>query len=230
MQSGWPRSPCSCGAASLESEAGRAGHSRVVGRVPAGRSRARGRVAARREDRRVSDGHVLRARGRSVVRAAVRRSVRAEGAAARRAALPLVAASSRQVEALCGPLGSATGAAGRGVLARAAVARVRRAGVGQRRGARGAAARVAVRVPAHPVARALAEAWGAPVTATSANRTRRAAARAMRRRSARSRSIRAILVIDAGRDARRRAVDDRRRARRRARCSSARARSPGTAC
>jgi L-threonylcarbamoyladenylate synthase len=87
-----------------------------------------------------------------------------------RAALPLIAGSRRQVEHWGGPL-TAIGArlADRfwpGPLALivdapAAVAAEVHAGLGT----------VAVRVPAHPVARALCDAWGAPLTATSANRT-----------------------------------------------------------
>ncbi len=101
--------------------------------------------------------------------AAVRRLFELKGRAPR-AALPLVAASTRQVEALCGRLGP-TGArlAARfwpGPLslvldAPAAIAPEAHAG---RRS-------VAIRVPGHAIARSLCEAFGAPVTATSANRT-----------------------------------------------------------
>jgi L-threonylcarbamoyladenylate synthase len=87
-----------------------------------------------------------------------------------RAALPLVAASSRQVEGLCGQLGSSA--------ARLAAAfwpgplsLVFDAPASVSVAVHGGSRSLAIRVPDHPVARALAEAWGAPVTATSANRT-----------------------------------------------------------
>jgi L-threonylcarbamoyladenylate synthase len=93
------------------------------------------------------------------------------------AALPLVAASTQQVETLCGRMGS-TGArlAARfwpGPLslifdAPASVAPEVHAG---RRS-------IAIRVPGHTIARSLCEAFGAPVTATSANRTGEPPARA----------------------------------------------------
>jgi L-threonylcarbamoyladenylate synthase len=87
-----------------------------------------------------------------------------------RAALPLVASSAAQVEAWGGPMSADTRALARrhwpGPLslvidAPAAVVTAVHGGL----------ATVAIRVPAHGVARALAEAWGAPVTATSANRS-----------------------------------------------------------
>jgi L-threonylcarbamoyladenylate synthase len=85
------------------------------------------------------------------------------------AALPLIAASLAQVEDLCGPLD--TGAA---TLARAfwpgplsivldapaSVSARAHAGLGS----------IAIRIPRHAVARALAAAFGAPIAATSANR------------------------------------------------------------
>ena len=87
-----------------------------------------------------------------------------------RAALPLVAASSRQVEALCGPIGSSA--------ARLAAAfwpgplsLVFDAPASVSVAVHGGSRTLAIRVPDHPVARTLAEAWGGPLTATSANRT-----------------------------------------------------------
>ncbi len=87
-----------------------------------------------------------------------------------RAALPLVAANARQVETLCGAFGrttarlTATFWPGPLSLVFDAPATISVA-------VHGGSRTIAVRVPNHPVARALAEAWGAPVTATSANRT-----------------------------------------------------------
>jgi L-threonylcarbamoyladenylate synthase len=85
-------------------------------------------------------------------------------------ALPLVAVSIEAVEKFCGPLGSS----GARLAARfwpgplsllmdapAAVDVAVHAGRGS----------IAIRVPDHPVARALAGAFGAPLTATSANRS-----------------------------------------------------------
>ena len=87
-----------------------------------------------------------------------------------RAALPLVAASLAQVEQCCGPLDSAVGRIARafwpGPLSLIVDAPAHLAADvdgGQRS--------VAIRVPAHRVARALCEAWRAPLTATSANRS-----------------------------------------------------------
>jgi L-threonylcarbamoyladenylate synthase len=85
-----------------------------------------------------------------------------------RAALPLIAASVRQVEAACGSLGdtAATLAArwwpGPLSLVLDAPADVTAA-------VHGGSRSVAVRVPAHRLARALVEAWGGLLTATSAN-------------------------------------------------------------
>ena len=87
-----------------------------------------------------------------------------------RAALPLVAASSRQVEALCGPLGSAAGR-----LAAAfwpgPLSLVLDAPASVSVAVHGGSRTLAIRVPDHPIARTLAEGWGGPLTATSANRT-----------------------------------------------------------
>lgn len=87
-----------------------------------------------------------------------------------RAALPLVAASSQQVEALCGRFGR--------VAARLAarfwpgpLSLVLDAPATLAVEVHGGHRSVAIRVPAHRVAQALAAAWGAPLTATSANRS-----------------------------------------------------------
>ena len=87
-----------------------------------------------------------------------------------RAALPLVAASAQQVEAFCGRLGS--------VAARLAarfwpgpLSLVLDAPASVAVEVHGGRRSVAIRVPDHPVARDLAAAWGAPLTATSANRS-----------------------------------------------------------
>lgn len=85
------------------------------------------------------------------------------------AALPFVAASRQQVEAWCGLSErdarlASTFWPGPLTLIRPVppdVVRQAHAGLGT----------VAVRVPDHSIARALAEAWGSPVTATSANRS-----------------------------------------------------------
>jgi L-threonylcarbamoyladenylate synthase len=101
--------------------------------------------------------------------AAVHRLFELKGRRAR-AALPLVASSTRQVEALCGPFGSqaarlaATFWPGPLSLVFDAPAAISVA-------VHGGSRTLAIRVPDHPVARALAEAWGGPLTATSANRT-----------------------------------------------------------
>jgi L-threonylcarbamoyladenylate synthase len=92
------------------------------------------------------------------------------------AAVPLVAGSAAQVKAWCGPMGPAgvrlasrfwPGPLSLIVDAPPSITAAVHAGTGT----------IAVRVPAHPVARALADAWGSPVTATSANRSGRPPAR-----------------------------------------------------
>jgi len=109
------------------------------------------------------------------------------------AAIPLIAASLAQVEAWCelGPASRALAAAfwpGPLSLICDAPSAVAVAVHGGRR-------TVAIRVPDHPVARALAEAFGAPVTATSANRSGEPAAS---RASDVPWPDDAVLVIDAG--------------------------------
>jgi tRNA threonylcarbamoyl adenosine modification protein (Sua5/YciO/YrdC/YwlC family) len=101
--------------------------------------------------------------------AAVRALFDLKGRAAR-AAVPLMAASVSQVEQCCGRLGpTAARLAARfwpGPLAIVLDAPAHLAPE-----VSGVAGSIAIRVPAHAVARALCEAWGAPLTATSANRT-----------------------------------------------------------
>ena len=99
--------------------------------------------------------------------AAVRALFDLKGRSAR-AAIPLIAESVRQVESVCGPLGplaarlAAAWWPGPLSLICDAPAHVDVAIHGGRRS-------VAIRVPSHPVARALAAAMGTIVTATSAN-------------------------------------------------------------
>ena len=85
-------------------------------------------------------------------------------------ALPLIAASVAQVEAFCGPLNPATRQLAR-VWWPGPLSVVCDAPPDVSAAAHGGTGTVAVRVPAHPVARALAEGWGAPIAATSANRS-----------------------------------------------------------
>jgi len=84
-------------------------------------------------------------------------------------ALPLIAASRAQVEAWCG-LGTAARRLADefwpgplSLICDAPGTVVPAVHAGRRS--------VAIRVPAHPVARTLADAWGSPITATSANRS-----------------------------------------------------------
>jgi L-threonylcarbamoyladenylate synthase len=85
-----------------------------------------------------------------------------------RAAIPLIAASTRQVEAICGPL---TPQAAR--LAAAwwpgPLSLVCDAPANIAAGIHGGRRSIAIRVPAHAIARGLAEALGAVITSTSAN-------------------------------------------------------------
>jgi L-threonylcarbamoyladenylate synthase len=89
-----------------------------------------------------------------------------------RAALPLIAASMAQVVDLCGPL---TG--GVALLAAAfwpgPLSLIVAAPPGLSADVHGGAGTIAIRVPDHAIARALAEAAGRPLTATSANRSGR---------------------------------------------------------
>ena len=84
-------------------------------------------------------------------------------------ALPFVAASRRQVEQWCGL--SDQDARLADAFWPGPLALIRPAPAAVVAGAHAGLGTVAVRVPDHPIARALAEAWGAPVTATSANRS-----------------------------------------------------------
>jgi L-threonylcarbamoyladenylate synthase len=87
-----------------------------------------------------------------------------------RAALPLVAASSRQVEALCGPLGS-TAARLAASFWPGPLSLVLDAPASVSVAVHGGSRTLAIRVPDHAIARTLADAWGGALTATSANRT-----------------------------------------------------------
>jgi L-threonylcarbamoyladenylate synthase len=111
-------------------------------------------------------------------------------------ALPFVAASLAQVESWCGPL------AGRS--ARLAVeywpgplSIVLDAPRSVDPAALGGAESVAIRVPNHAIARALAAAWGAPLPATSANRTGAPAVRTPDALGAIADEA-SVLVMDAG--------------------------------
>lgn len=99
--------------------------------------------------------------------AAVRAIFDLKGRSAR-AALPLVAASARQVEAACGPLG-VTAAALAAAFWPGPLSIVVDAPATLAVAVHGGSRSVAVRVPADRVARALADAWGGLLTATSAN-------------------------------------------------------------
>jgi L-threonylcarbamoyladenylate synthase len=101
--------------------------------------------------------------------AAVRRLFDLKGRSAR-TALPLVAASVRQVEAACGPLGDAAARlAARCWPGPLSILLDAPANISV--AVHGGSRAIAVRVPAHAVARALAEGWGGLLTATSANRS-----------------------------------------------------------
>ncbi len=86
------------------------------------------------------------------------------------AALPLIGASREQIEGACGELDAAT----RQLADRywpGPLSLIVGAPVSIVPAVHGGAGTLAVRVPAHPVARALADAAGYPLTATSANRS-----------------------------------------------------------
>jgi L-threonylcarbamoyladenylate synthase len=112
------------------------------------------------------------------------------------AQLPLIAASQAQVEAFCRPLGALEarlascfwpGPLSLVVDAPAAVAT----------GVHGGGGTMAIRVPAHRVARVLCDAWGGPLTATSANRSGEPPAIAVEVLAPLAADGR-VLVIDAG--------------------------------
>ena len=110
-------------------------------------------------------------------------------------ALPFIAASRAQVEAWCGAL---TGVSGR--LADSwpgPITIVLDAPSTVDRAALGGADTIAIRVPDHPVARALALVWGAPLPATSANRSGAPPARTVDTLDAIADEP-DVLVIDAG--------------------------------
>jgi L-threonylcarbamoyladenylate synthase len=113
-----------------------------------------------------------------------------------RAALPLVAASVRQVEAACGPLG-VTAARLAALWWPGPLSLIVDAPADVAVAVHGGSRSVAVRVPAHTLARMLAEAWGGLVTATSANVSGAApagAARDLDRLAADAR----VFVVDGG--------------------------------
>lgn len=85
-------------------------------------------------------------------------------------ALPFVAASRAQVEAACGPL-SALSSRLASRFWPGPLSLVLNPPPAIDRRALGDAASIAIRVPDHPLARALAKAWGSPLPATSANRS-----------------------------------------------------------
>jgi L-threonylcarbamoyladenylate synthase len=125
--------------------------------------------------------------------AAVQRIFAIKGRAAGEA-LPLIAVSIEAVELFCGPIGPAgrrltdrfwPGPLSLLVDAPPTVAAAVHAGTGA----------VAIRVPDHPVARALAGAFGRPLTATSANRSGSPPARAAAALAGLDESL---LVVDAG--------------------------------
>ena len=85
-------------------------------------------------------------------------------------ALPLVAASLAQVEGSCGRLGERE----QRLAARfwpGPLALVVDAPAQLAAGVHGGRGTIAIRVPAHAITRALCDAWGGPLTATSANRS-----------------------------------------------------------
>jgi len=111
-------------------------------------------------------------------------------------AVPLVAASLAQADAFCGPLTGATrrlaltfwpGPLSLVCAAPPHVAPAVHAGRGT----------IAIRVPAHDIARALATAFGSPITATSANPSGAPPARATRDLGAIAHDPR-LLILDAG--------------------------------
>jgi L-threonylcarbamoyladenylate synthase len=111
-------------------------------------------------------------------------------------ALPLVAASLAQVEDGCGRLG----ARAQRLAARfwpGPLALVVDAPAPLAAGVHGGRGTIAIRVPAHAVTRALCEAWGGPLTATSANRSGAPPARTAAELGDLADDAR-VLVVDAG--------------------------------
>lgn len=111
-------------------------------------------------------------------------------------AVPLIAASIAQAESLGGPWTPAMRSLAR-TFWPGPVSLICEAPAGVAHEVHGGAATVAVRVPDHPVARALAEAWGAPVTATSANRSGQPPAQTAAMLSGLATDP-SVLVVDAG--------------------------------
>lgn len=114
-----------------------------------------------------------------------------------RMALPVIAASTEQVAACCGPLGAASARLAAAfwpgplsLVLDAPSSVVTEVHAGRRT--------LAIRVPAHEVARALTRAWGGPLTATSANRTGEPATSSADTLGAIADDDR-VLVIDGGR-------------------------------
>jgi L-threonylcarbamoyladenylate synthase len=89
-------------------------------------------------------------------------------------AIPLVAADLAQVEQCAGPLSHAAHRLG-ACLWPGPLTMIVPAWAGLAAALHGGTGTVAIRVPAHPVACALARAFGAPITSTSANRSGRPA-------------------------------------------------------
>jgi len=85
-------------------------------------------------------------------------------------AVPLIASSLAQVESLGVPWTAAMKTLAR-TFWPGPVSLICEAPAGISPGVHGGAGTVAIRVPDHRVARTLADAWGAPITATSANRS-----------------------------------------------------------
>ena len=110
-------------------------------------------------------------------------------------ALPFIAASRAQVEAWCGALTGASARLADGWPGPLTI--VLDAPSVVDRAALGGAGTIAIRVPDHPVARALALVWGAPLPATSANRSGAAPARTVDALDAIADEP-GVLVIDAG--------------------------------
>jgi L-threonylcarbamoyladenylate synthase len=113
------------------------------------------------------------------------------------AALPFVAASRAQVDAWCGPLSGASARLADGFWP-GPLSIVVEAPTQVAPPALGGAGSLAIRVPDHPIARALALAWGTPLPATSANPTGAPPARAVEDLAALGEAA-DVLVIDAGR-------------------------------
>ena len=113
-----------------------------------------------------------------------------------RMALPLIAASTDHVAAFCGSLGALNARLAAAfwpgplsLVFDAPASVVTEVHAGRRT--------LAIRVPAHAIARALTRAWGAPLTATSANRTGEAPTNSVEMLGAIAEDDR-VLVVDGG--------------------------------